>query len=118
MANEQNVLGKPLKLCCHNGGYTREGFCHVPASDYGSHSVCAVMTDAFLHFSLSRGNDLISARPEYSFPGLKAGDKWCLCAARWLEAERAGVAPPVILEACNKACLNVVDIEMLRQYAV
>lgn len=118
MANEKNVLGKPLKLCCHNGGFTREGFCYVPSSDFGNHSVCAIMTDEFLQFSLARGNDLITAHPQFSFPGLKAGDKWCLCASRWLEAERAGVAPPIILNACNEACLEIIDLEVLKRYAL
>jgi len=118
MANEKNIFGKPLMLCCHNGGYTREGFCYVPNSDFGNHSVCAIMTDEFLAFSLARGNDLITARPEYSFPGLKAGDKWCLCASRWLEAERADVAPPVILNACNEACLKIIDLDVLKAYAL
>ena len=84
MANQFNVLGTRLKLCCGNGGYTREGFCYVPESDLGNHSVCAIMTDDFLQFSKSQGNDLISPNPLYDFEGLKAGDKWCLCAVRWL----------------------------------
>ncbi|MDC8830303.1 DUF2237 family protein [Alteromonas gilva] len=118
MANEFNVLGKPLMLCCHNGGFTREGFCYVPQSDFGNHSVCAVLTDEFLQFSASRGNDLSTPRPEFSFPGLKAGDKWCLCASRWLEAERAGKAPKVLLEACNQACLEIVDLATLQKHAI
>jgi uncharacterized protein (DUF2237 family) len=116
MANAFNVLDKPLKLCCANGGFTREGFCYVPESDRGNHSVCAIMTDEFLSFSVSVGNDLSSPRPEYSFPGLNAGDKWCLCAIRWEQARLAGVAPPVILEATNKACLSITKLEYLEQH--
>ena len=118
MANAKNVLGEALQLCCGNTGYTREGFCYVPDSDYGNHSVCAIMTDEFLLFSQQRGNDLITPMPQYEFPGLKAGDRWCLCASRWLEAERHGVAPPVILAAINQAALKVIPIEVLEQYAV
>lgn len=117
MANEKNVLGGPLQLCCGNTGFTREGFCYVPLQDTGNHSVCAVLTEAFLAFSASRGNDLVTPRPEFDFPGLKAGDRWCLCAARWLEAEQAGVAPPVILEATHAASLRVIDLETLKQHA-
>lgn len=117
MANEKNVLGGPLQLCCGNTGFTREGFCYVPLQDTGNHSVCAVLTEAFLAFSASRGNDLVTPRPEFDFPGLKAGDRWCLCAARWLEAEQAGVAPPVILEATHVASLRVIDLETLKQHA-
>lgn len=116
MANEKNVLGGPLQLCFGNTGYTREGFCYVPSSDIGNHSVCAIMTDAFLEFSKSRGNDLSTPRPEYEFPGLKAGDRWCLCAARWQEALQAGLAPLVILEATNAACLQIINIEDLKMY--
>ncbi|WP_100657800.1 DUF2237 family protein [Alteromonas flava] len=117
MANARNVLGKPLQLCCGNTGFTREGFCYVPDSDFGNHSVCAVMTDEFLQFSLQRGNDLLTPNPQYSFPGLKAGDKWCLCASRWLEAESAGVAPPVVLAAVNQKALDIIPLQTLRQYA-
>ncbi|MDP5029257.1 MAG: DUF2237 domain-containing protein [Paraglaciecola sp.] len=118
MANEKNVLGGPLKLCCGNGGFTREGFCYVPASDHGNHSVCAIMTDDFLLFSKSRGNDLSTPIPQYQFAGLKAGDKWCLCAARWQEAFNAGKAPQVILSATNQACLNTVKLADLQAHGV
>jgi uncharacterized protein len=118
MANEKNVLGGPLKLCCGNGGFTREGFCYVPASDHGNHSVCAIMTDAFLDYSRAQGNDLSSPRPEYQFPGLKAGDRWCLCAARWQQALHAGCAPQVILSATNAACLSIVKLQDLQKYAL
>jgi uncharacterized protein (DUF2237 family) len=118
MANALNVLGKPLKLCSGNTGFTREGFCYVPPSDIGNHSVCAVMTDEFLAYSQAQGNDLITPRPEYEFPGLKAGDRWCLCAGRWLEAEQAGCAPKVMLGATNAESLSVVPLEKLVAYAI
>lgn len=113
MANEKNVLGKPLMLCCGNTGYTREGFCYVPTGDHGNHSVCAIVTEEFLTFSKSRGNDLSTPMPQFQFPGLKEGDKWCLCAARWQEALNAGCAPKVVLSATNQACLGVLNIEDL-----
>ncbi|MCV2886582.1 DUF2237 domain-containing protein [Aestuariibacter sp. AA17] len=118
MANQSNVLGSPLMLCCGNGGFTREGFCYVTLEDTGNHSVCAVMTDEFLQFSMNRGNDLSTPRPEFAFPGLQKGDKWCLCAARWEEARKAGVAPQVILTATNKACLSIVDLNHLIEHAI
>ncbi|NMP78497.1 DUF2237 domain-containing protein [Pseudoalteromonas arctica] len=116
MANQFNVLGTRLKLCCGNGGYTREGFCYVPESDLGNHSVCAIMTEEFLQFSKSQGNDLISPNPLYDFQGLKAGDKWCLCAERWLHAISANVAPPVVLEATNKKSLEIVSLDILKAH--
>jgi len=116
MANQFNVLGTRLKLCCGNGGYTREGFCYVPESDLGNHSVCAIMTDEFLQFSKSQGNDLITPNPLYDFEGLKAGDKWCLCAVRWLHAVSANVAPPVVLEATNKKSLEIVPLDVLKAH--
>lgn len=118
MANEKNVLGGPLKLCCGNGGYTREGFCYVPDGDAGNHSVCAAVDKDFLEYSLQMGNDLSTPRPEYQFSGLKPGDKWCLCAVRWEQARHAGKAPPVILEATNQACLSVIKLEHLKQFAL
>ncbi|ALS97899.1 DUF2237 family protein [Lacimicrobium alkaliphilum] len=118
MANAKNVLGEPLQLCCGNGGFTREGFCYVPAGDIGNHSVCAIMTDAFLEYSKAQGNDLSTPNPLYDFPGLKTGDRWCLCASRWLEAHRAGVAPGVVLAAVHEAALKVVPLKTLQQYAI
>jgi len=118
MANATNIYGKPLMLCCGNTGFTREGFCYVPESDAGNHSVCAIMTHDFLQFSYSRGNDLITPVPEYSFPGLKAGDKWCLCASRWWEAYQAGVAPLVDLHATHAKALDIIPLQVLQQYAL
>ncbi|MBF7074099.1 DUF2237 domain-containing protein [Glaciecola sp. MH2013] len=117
MANQKNVLGSTLKLCCGNTGYTREGFCYVPEGDIGNHSVCAIVTEEFLQYSLSRGNDLISPNPLYQFKGLKPGDKWCLCAMRWREALFMEVAPYIDLEATNEAALEVIPLETLQQYS-
>jgi len=116
MANAKNVYGKPLQLCCGNTGFTREGFCYVPVSDKGNHSVCAIMDDTFLTLSARKGNDLITPRPELQFPGLKAGDRWCLCASRWLEAYHEGVAPKVHLGATNIRALDIVPLALLEQY--
>lgn len=117
MANQLNVLGTRLQLCCGNTGYTREGFCYVPEGDYGNHSVCAIVTEAFLAYSLDRGNDLISPNPMYQFAGLKPGDKWCLCASRWREALLFNVAPPVVLEATNIKALEMIDLDTLKAHA-
>ena len=115
-----NVLGTRLEICCQHPitGFYRDGFCHTSHSDWGRHTVCAVMTDAFLQFSLSRGNDLITPNPAMGFPGLKTGDHWCLCASRWAEAHQAGVAPPVYLSATNQAALEVIELSTLQQKAV
>jgi uncharacterized protein len=114
-----NIFGEPLKSCCNDPltGYYRDGFCRTDASDRGSHTVCAIVTEAFLQFSKSRGNDLTTPIPEYRFPGLKPGDKWCLCALRWKEAYEAGVAPKVMLEATNEKTLEYIDMHLLIEYA-
>lgn len=111
-----NVLGTPLVQCGCSPmtGFFRDGFCHTEARDVGRHTVCAIVTDEFLHFTQSRGNDLSTPAPHFGFPGLKAGDRWCLCVSRWLEAYEAGVAPPVILEATHQHALKTVTIEQLR----
>ncbi|MCS6810667.1 MAG: DUF2237 domain-containing protein, partial [Tepidimonas sp.] len=98
-------------------GYFRDGCCHTGPHDLGRHVVCAKVTEAFLAFSLQRGNDLITPRPEWRFAGLKPGDRWCLCALRWKEALQAGVAPPVILEATHEAALQVVSLADLQAHA-
>jgi hypothetical protein len=115
----RNVFGEPLEPCSLTPltGFYRDGCCETGPDDRGSHTVCAIMTDDFLRFSLSRGNDLVTPRPEYRFPGLKPGDRWCLCVARWEEARRAGVAPPVVLEATHEAALRVVELEELVEKA-
>jgi len=116
----RNVLGDKLQPCCFEPmtGFFRDGFCHTIDEDRGSHTVCAIMTDEFLAFSKSQGNDLSTPQPEYGFPGLKAGDKWCVCVARWEEAFVVGKAPRVVLEATHERALDVVDLAELRASAV
>ena len=113
---EKNVLGSDLQIAGTNPltGYYRDGFCSTGESDRGVHVIAATLTDEFLQFSKSMGNDLITPIPEYNFPGLKAGDCWCLCALRWKEAFDAGVAPPVILEATHEKALEFATIEALK----
>ena len=115
-----NVFGESLTACCFTPltGFFRDGYCHTGPHDLGSHTVCARLTDEFLAFTLRQGNDLISPRPEFDFPGLKAGDYWCLCVLRWKQAEAAGVAPPVKLDACQQASLKFVSLELLEKYAL
>ncbi len=115
-----NVLGGPLATCSTNPmtGFFRDGCCHTGPHDTGSHTVCSQVTADFLTFSRSRGNDLSTPMPEYNFPGLKAGDRWCLCAARWLEAYQAGFAPAVILASTHAAALRIVPIEALKKHAL
>ena len=117
---QKNVLGGALIPCsvAPMTGFFRDGCCHTSPEDIGSHTVCAVMTSDFLSFSKAAGNDLMTPRAEYGFSGLKPGDSWCLCAARWEQARQAGVAPSVILSATNAACLSVVALEDLRAHAV
>jgi uncharacterized protein (DUF2237 family) len=114
-----NVLGGPLACCCTSPltGFYRDGYCRTGAEDLGLHTVCAVVSDSFLKFSKSRGNDLSTPRPEYEFPGLKDGDKWCLCVERWREALDAGCAPSVVLEACHISALEFVDLADLKAHA-
>jgi len=114
----KNILGGALQLCCTNPitGYFRDGYCNTNQSDVGTHVVCAIVTDDFLQYSLSRGNDLITPRPEYQFPGLKAGDGWCLCVMRWLEAHDAGCAPPIKAESTHEKALDYVSIHILQDY--
>ncbi|NBW97029.1 MAG: DUF2237 domain-containing protein [Planctomycetia bacterium] len=117
---DRNVLGGPLIPCSHEPltGFFRDGCCRTGQADEGVHTVCSVMTADFLEFTVAAGNDLVTPRPEWNFPGLVAGDRWCLCAARWLEAARAGRAPPVVLEATHEKSLDVVPFELLRKNAV
>lgn len=114
-----NVLGAPLAICCTEpmSGFYRDGYCRTGPMDTGRHVVAAQVTQEFLDFTLSRGNDLMTPRPEYQFPGLKAGDRWCLCAVRWREAEAAGVAPPVMLEATHAKALEFIPLEVLKAHA-
>lgn len=111
-----NVLGTPLVPCSYDPltGYFRDGCCNTDENDQGSHVVCAKVTQAFLDFSLQQGNDLVTPRPEHRFRGLKAGDRWCLCALRWKQAYMAGVAPKVVLESTHKRALDFVTLEQLK----
>ncbi|MGM3305841.1 DUF2237 family protein [Anabaena sp. WFMT] len=120
MAEAQNVLGTTLEVCCNSPitGYYRDGFCSTGSQDFGMHVVCAQVTTEFLAFTKSQGNDLSTPVPHFNFPGLKAGDRWCLCAARWQEALAAGVAPPVVLEATHARALEVCNLEDLQKYAL
>lgn len=117
MAN--NVFGEPLAACSQKPltGFYRDGCCNTGEEDRGLHTVCAVMTDEFLEFSRAAGNDLITPQPIFRFPGLKAGDRWCLCALRWVEAWRAGKAPLVVLEATHEKTLDFVPLEELVKFA-
>lgn len=116
----KNVLGGELADCSKNPltGFFRDGCCNTGVTDAGVHTVCVELTAEFLEFSRSRGNDLITPRPEFAFPGLKPGDKWCLCAARWREALEAGVAPRVVLEATHEKTLEFVSLDDLRLHAI
>ena len=116
----KNVLGGPLVLCSTDPltGWHRDGCCNTDAADRGLHTVCAVVTEEFLDFSRRVGNDLSTPRPEFGFPGLKPGDRWCLCAARWEEARRAGFAPEVVLEATHEKTLEITALGHLQAHAV
>ena len=114
--SQTNVFGEALEECCSNPitGYFRDGFCRTDKYDRGSHTVCAQITDEFLEFSKARGNDLSTPRPEFEFPGLVAGQSWCLCATRWLEAYESGCAPKVYLRRSNSMALEIVPMEALK----
>lgn len=115
----RNVLGGPLKPCSIMPvtGFFRDGYCRTCAEDAGSHTVCVEVTKAFLEFSREAGNDLSTPRPESHFPGLKPGDRWCVCAARWLEAYAMGAAPPVVLQSTHEGALEIVPLEALQRHA-
>lgn len=115
-----NVLGTPLQSCSTDPvtGYFRDGCCETGPSDRGRHIVCAVVTDEFLNYSKAQGNDLSTPRPEFRFPGLKAGDRWCLCLERWREAHAAGCAPQVILAATHQIALERLTLSTLQAFAV
>ena len=114
----RNVLGGPLETCGKDPvtGFYRNGCCDTGPDDFGVHVVCAVVTQEFLEFSKSRGNDLSTPRP--GFAGLQPGDPWCLCVTRWVEAEQSGMAPPIVLAATHETALRVVSLETLMQYAL
>ncbi len=114
----KNVLGTPLVPCSYDPltGYYRDGCCKTDEHDHGTHVVCARVTQEFLVYSLERGNDLMTPRPEHRFAGLEAGDRWCLCASRWREALEAGVTPPVVLESTHVKALDFVTLDQLRTH--
>ncbi|WP_249978938.1 DUF2237 family protein [Vreelandella olivaria] len=120
MSRDRNVWGEPLTPCCHTPktGFYRDGFCRVGPDDISVHSVCAVVTAEFLAFSKAQGTDLLTPRPAFGFPGLQAGDRWCLCASRWQQAEAVGLAPPVILSGTNEKTLEVIPLVILQQHAL
>lgn|SRR5690554_2428264 len=115
-----NVFGEPLEDCSTDPvtGFFRDGCCNTGPEDLGSHTVCVVMTAEFLEFSRARGNDLSTPRPEFGFPGLRPGDGWCLCAARWQEALEAGSPPRVRLKATHRAALDICDLADLKRHSV
>ncbi|MBA4111163.1 MAG: DUF2237 domain-containing protein [Leptothrix sp. (in: Bacteria)] len=120
LASARNVLGGPLRSCSYAPvtGFFRDGCCRTRRDDVGLHVVCVKVTAEFLAFSAAQGNDLSSAIPEARFPGLKPGDRWCLCASRWLEAWQAGMAPPVVLEATHEQALEVIPMDALTAHAL
>jgi len=117
---QRNVLGGPIGICSEKPvtGFFRTGCCDTSPEDRGLHTVCIIATEEFLAYSKSRGNDLSTPMPEYDFPGVKPGQRWCLCAARWLEAFQAGKAPKVVLNSTNEATLSVVELDDLKAHAV
>ena len=118
--SQQNVFGEPIELCCNDPltGFYRDGYCNTGPNDLGTHTVCALMTDEFLEYSAAAGNDLSTPRPEFNFPGLVAGNRWCLCAMRWEQAHRAGKAPKLYLKATNIVTLRAIPLEILKPYAL
>jgi uncharacterized protein (DUF2237 family) len=120
ISTQKNVLGQPLETCGGDPvtGFYRDGCCNTGPDDLGLHTICCLVTDEFLAKSAELGNDLATPMPQYGFPGLRAGDRWCVCAARWLQVQRAGAACPVVLEATHEATLDIVPFEILLQYAV
>lgn len=120
MTGAKNVLGGDLETCCTSPmtGYYRDGKCNTGGGDTGAHIVCAQMTEEFLAFTKSMGNDLSTPVPMFNFPGLKPGDRWCLCASRWKEAFDAGVAPPVVLSATHASAVEYASLAELKQNAI
>lgn len=117
---QRNVFGEPIETCSDRPltGFYRSGCCETGPEDLGVHTVCVLVTAEFLAFSKSRGNDLSTPMPEFDFPGLEPGDRWCLCAERWKEAMDAGMAPRVVLRATHEATLDIVPLEDLKRYAI
>jgi len=113
-----NVLGHKLELCSCSPktGWYRDGYCHFDPNDSGQHTICCVMSNNFLNYSKSQGNDLVTPAPQYSFPGLKPGDRWCVCLERWKQALLDGLAPQVVLESTNEVVLESIPLETLKKY--
>ena len=120
MKSEKNIMGTILEKCSLSPltGFQRDGNCRIPEQDSGAHGVCSEVTEEFLTFTKLRGNDLSTPNPMYGFPGLKPGDRWCLCATRWREAMNHGVAPPVILSATSERVLKYIHLDDLLRYSV
>lgn len=120
MTEELNVLDGPLEPCGTDPmtGFFRDGCCSTGPEDLGSHTVCAVVTSEFLDHQQKMGNDLLTARPEFGFPGLRPGDRWCVVAVRWLQSARAGFAAPVVLASTNRRAIEVVPLDLLQKHAV
>ena len=116
---QTNVYGDTIEECCSSPitGFYRDGFCHTDELDRGLHVVCSLINDEFLDFSKSRGNDLSTPRPEFSFPGLKPGDYWCLCLSRWVQAFNADCAPKIRLDSTHASVLEFVDLPRLKEFA-
>ena len=120
MDESVNVFGEAIETCSDSPttGFFRDGCCNTSDQDVGSHTVCVEVTREFLEFSRFRGNDLSTPMPQFEFPGLRPGDRWCLCAARWLEAHEAGMAPRVVLKGTHRRALEIVPLRLLRGFAV
>ena len=120
MPEDKNVFGEELETCSTNPmtGFFRDGCCRTDAQDVGMHVVCAEVTEEFLEFSKATGNDLSTPNPDFDFPGLKPGDRWCVCALRWKEAMENGVAPPVVLTSTNESVLEVISLEELKRHSL
>lgn len=120
MDDSVNVFDEPLEVCGTDPdtGFYRDGCCNTGRDDVGSHTVCVLATKEFLEYSRFKGNDLSTPAPQFGFPGLKPGDSWCLCAARWLEAHQQGMAPRVYLKRTHRKALKVVPMELLREFAL
>ena len=118
--NQKNVLDTNLEPCGIDPitGFYRDGYCNTGPGDHGTHTVCALVTDEFLEYSKSKGNDLSTPRPEFGFLGLKAGDSWCLCALRWEEARKAGCAPRIKLTSTNIKTLEIIELKYLKAYQI
>ena len=118
--DQLNIFNEPLEACSFDPvtGFFRSGCCETSEQDTGSHTVCAIMTEEFLKFSKSKGNDLSTPVPAFDFPGLKTGDRWCLCAARWLEAYEASSAPSIIAKATHRRALEIIPLEVIKEFAL